>query len=423
MEGRRHIGHNLRPMFAVLRHRPFRNLWLGQAVSEIGNAFYFVTFMFMAGKLTGSTAMVGYVGAAETIPFLLLGPYAGVVADRFDRRRIMLLSDVGSTLALLAFGACLLAGMGKSMPVLLGIAFALSAIRVFFNPAKTASIPELVPAEDLVAANALSSATRNLMQMAGLGASAGIVAALWALSPNGFYLGAIAVNALSFLGSAYYVWRLPTLMPPAKEPAHPWTEFAEGMAYVRGRRDLVVFILLLAGFRLFVAPFWVFYYAANEAWFGGRPETLALCELAFVVGMVLGSAAMGRAKPERPAMWFGIALGLSGLCVVAMAFTRSFWSFTAWNLLCGIVIPMGDIPMTTYLQTSVPAAYRGRVSSVQDTFATGVMPIGMGLGGRLEQAFGLVAGFLTMGLGMSITCVLPLLDRTFRRIRLDAPAL
>lgn len=406
-------------MFAVLRHAPYRNLWLGQAISELGNAFYFVTFMYMAGKLTGSNATVGYVGAAETLPFLLLGPYAGVVADRFDRKRIMMWSDLGSTAVLLVFGACLFFGVAASLPVLMSVAFFLSAVRVFFNPAKTAAIPDLVPEADLVAANALSSATRNTMQMAGLGLSAGIVAMLYAFSPKGFYVGAVAVNAASFLGSAYYVWKLPLLMAPAKEPAHPWTEFVEGLGYVGGRRDLVVLILLLAMFRLFVAPFWVFYYAANEAWFGGRPEALAFCEFAFVCGMVLGSAAMGRVKPRRPGLWFALGLGSSGLCVVAMAFTHRYVPFTLWNFVCGILIPMADIPLATYMQQSVPSAFRGRVSSVESTFATGVMPLGMGLGGQLEQGIGLVAGFLTMGFGMTAACLLGLLDRTFRRIRLD----
>lgn len=410
-------------MFAVLRHVPYRNLWLGQAISELGNAFYFVTFMFMAGKLTGSTATVGYVGAAETLPFLLLGPYAGVAADRFHRRALMFWSDLASVLVLLAFGGFLFAGIGASLPVLLSVAFALSSVRVFFNPAKTAAIPDLVPAEDLIAANALSSATRNMMQMAGLGFSAAIVAALYALSPRGFYLGAIGVNALSFLGSAYFVRRLPSLAPPDKEPAHPWTEFKEGVAYVRGRRDLVVLIFVLALFRLCVAPFWVFYYAANEAWFGGKPGTLALCEFAFVVGMVLGSALAGKTRPERPGLWFVFGLGGAGVCIVCMAFSHTFWLFTFWNLLSGILVPLGDIPLSAYCQQSVPSEFRGRVNSVQETFATGVMPVGNALGGRLEQAIGLVAGFLAIGVGMLASIMLGLLDPAFRRMRLSSPEL
>jgi hypothetical protein len=106
-----------------------------------------------------------------------------------------------------------------------------------------------------------------------------------------------------------------------------------------------------------------------------------------------------------------------------MAYTRDVVAFSLWNFVCGILIPIGDIPLTTYLQQSVPSAYRGRVSSVEGTFATGVMPIGMGLGGRLQEAIGTLMGFVLIGLGMTLSCLLGLLDRTFRRIRLDPTAL
>src|ERR1700678_2005521 len=90
----------------ILRIPAFRNLWLGQAVSQLGDAFYYVSFMFMVQKVTGSIAMVGYVGACETVPYLLFSLYGGVVADRLDRKRIMLWSDLLSGLAL-----CLLAAL------------------------------------------------------------------------------------------------------------------------------------------------------------------------------------------------------------------------------------------------------------------------------------------------------------------------
>ncbi|MEA2554611.1 MAG: transporter, family, macrolide efflux protein, partial [Fimbriimonadaceae bacterium] len=75
----------------LLRIRGFRDLWLGQAISQIGDSIYYVAFMFMAQKVTGSIAMVGYVGSMEMLTYLLVGPYAGVIADRNERKRIMLL--------------------------------------------------------------------------------------------------------------------------------------------------------------------------------------------------------------------------------------------------------------------------------------------------------------------------------------------
>src|SRR5207248_180780 len=130
---------------------------------------YYVAFMFMAQEVTGSFAMVGYVGAMETLPYLLIGPYAGVLADRMDRKKILLFSDVASGLALLAFALSVEASHGRP-PVwsLLAIPFALSSTRCFFTPAKSASIPNLVPSELLIQANALSSGTVSVFGLTGI---------------------------------------------------------------------------------------------------------------------------------------------------------------------------------------------------------------------------------------------------------------
>ena len=115
----------------VLRIRPFRNLWLGQSISQIGDSLYYVAFMFMVKKVTGSSAMVGYTGALELAPYLLIGPYAGVLADRLDRRAIMLASDLLSALVLLGFSSVLIAGIAPPAWSILVLAFMLSAVRCF----------------------------------------------------------------------------------------------------------------------------------------------------------------------------------------------------------------------------------------------------------------------------------------------------
>ena len=410
-------------MFAPLRFKPFRNLWLGQAISQLGDAFYFIVFMFMTQQVTGSEAQVGFVGAAETIPFLLFGAQAGVAADRFDRRRTMLLSDFGSAGVLGLFALALAGGFRPSLPVLVLTAFALSSMRVFFMPAKTASIPTLVPEGEIMAANSLSTATMNTMQLMGLAVSGTFVATLYALSPRGFYGAAMGLNALSFLGSAAFVFRLPKLLPEKRPDAHAWADVHEGLRYVRGRHELKVMIALLALFRFSVAPFFVFYLAANRQWFGNRPSNLVWMEFSFFLGMLVGSAAMGRARPERPGLWFACGLATVGLAVGAMAFSPTFLLMAGWNVVAGLAVPAADLPIETYLQTSVPDGFRGRVAAVQNGIATGAMPLGMAAGGLLSGSLGVVGGFLTMGAGMIAACLVGLLDSRFRRVRMPLPAL
>ena len=410
-------------MFAVLRHKPFKNLWLGQAVSQLGDAFYFIVFMFLTQQATGSEAQVGVVGAAETIPYLLFGAQAGVVADRYDRRRTMLLSDAGSGLVLVGFAGALGLGYRPGLAILVLLTFALSSMRVFFMPAKSAAIPRLVPQEDVMAANALSSSTMNVMQLLGLSVSGAVVAALYALSPNGFYAAAMGLNALSFLLSAAFILRLPPVEPERKHDLHAWEDFREGLRYVQGRHDLKVMIAMLAAFRLAVAPFFVFYLAANRQWFGNRPQNLLWMEFAFFLGMLASSAAMARARPTHPAAWFCSGLAVVGVAVGAMAFSPTFVRMASWNVVAGLAVPVADLPINTYLQTSVPDAFRGRVAAVQNGIATGAMPVGMALGGLLSERLGIAGGFLAMGAGMTVACLAGLLDGRFRRVRMPAAAL
>lgn len=403
---------------AILRLDAFRNLWLGQAISQLGDAFYYVAFMYMVQKVTGSGAWVGAVGALESLPFLIFGPYAGVVADRIDRRRIMLVSDLVSGATLLLFGLSILA-FGKPMLwTLLAVPFILSTVRVFFMPAKSAAIPTVVPNEELTRANALSMTTQNLMPLMGLALSAGILGLLYKLSPTFFYISIAVVNSFSFLGSAVFIRRLPELLPARKggEPTHAIADLKEGVAYLRQRHDLKVFTALLTVFRLFVAPFFVVYLAANDQWFGGKPETITWFEFSFFAGMVTGSAFAGRIPVLHPTRWFGACLAVVGLSVGAMAFSPSIGLFVLWNVIAGLVIPLGDIPMMTYMQRSVPDAFRGRVSAVRDMIATGIMPIGMSLAGVMVDKAGLVVSFLIMGGGMTLACLYGFLDSRYRNV-------
>lgn len=407
----------------VLRIRPFRDLWLGQAISQMGDAFYYVAFMFMVKKVTGQDAMVGAVGALETLPFLVFGPYAGVLADRIDRRRIMLASDLLSGLALVFFGATILLNGKPPVPLLLAIPFALSTIRVFFTPAKSAAIPALVPDRALTAANSLSMTTQNLMPMIGLGVTAGVLSALYTLSPAAFYASTVGLNALSFFGSAIFIAKLPPLMPDRKDAheTHPIADLIEGARYLRNRHDLLVFTVMLAVFRLCVAPFFVVYLAVNDRWFGGKPQTIAWFEFSFFVGMIVSSYAAGRIKAKRPAWWFCLGLATVGVTVFAMAFSPHFWLFVLWNVGAGLAIPVADLPIITYLQRSVPDAFRGRVNAVREMISTGVMPIGMSMAGALVARIGVEWMFILMGAGMTGACLGGLLDRRFRNIELPEP--
>jgi MFS family permease len=405
---------------SVLKIPAFRALWLGQAISQLGDAFYYLIFMFMVQKVTGSSAMVGLVGALETIPYLIFGPYAGVLADRLDRRRIMMFSDLASGMCLVGLAASIWVFGKPPLAALFVAPFVLSSVRCFFMPAKSAAIPRLVPGDKVLEANSISMTTQTVMPLISLGLSASVLSLLFGLSPMLFYLSAVGLNSLSFFGSAAFISRLPVLRADRTRghDSHSFSDFKEGLRYINGRHDLKVLTVLLTVFRLSVAPFFVVYLAANEQWFGGKPQTIAWFEFSFFAGMVAASLVMGRQRPQRPLYWFATGLAICGASVAAMAFTPYVWLFILWNAIAGLALPPGEIAAATYLQLSVPDGFRGRVNSVRDTISQGVMPIGLYLGGILVARCGLVTAFLVMGIGMFGACLVGFFDRGFREARM-----
>jgi MFS family permease len=151
----------------------FRRLWLGQTVSQLGDALYGLVFVFMANRASGgNAAVVGLVAAANALPFLLFAPMAGIAADRFDRRRVMLGADLASAALLGGFAAYLALVRTPAVPLIALTGFLLSTVNASFLPARAAAVPRLVPPDSLAPALGLSNATMSLMHTVGVGLAA-----------------------------------------------------------------------------------------------------------------------------------------------------------------------------------------------------------------------------------------------------------
>lgn len=399
---------------SVLRNRGFRNLFLGQAISQLGDSFYNLIFMFMVMHLTKNPVLTGLVAACEWLPFLALGPYAGVIADRMDRRRILLLSDIVSTCILAVFGVVTWASGAPPLWMLFATPACLSSVRVFFMPAKGAAIPRLVESQDLMAANGISMTAQNMIPLLSLPLSATVLAALFQLSPQVFLLSAVGINAVSFLASAWFIAQLPPIPPEDREPQHPLRDIQEGFRYIRSRHVLVVLVVVTFFLNLFISPFYVIYLATNEAWFGGKPQTIAWFEFSFFIGMALGSVACAKARITRPGVANSLALAIVGVTVAFMAFSPNFWLFCLWNVAAGLALPFASIPMTTFMQLTTQDSMRGRVNSALNMVSAGVHPVGMAMSGVMIKQVGLVASYLVMGIGMAAVALAALLDRPMR---------
>jgi predicted MFS family arabinose efflux permease len=230
----------------------------------------------------------------------------------------------------------------------------------------------------------------------------------------------VGLNAASYFLSAVFIYKLPSVQPDRQNEGKVQVkrEFMEGLRYVIGRRELLAMRIVSMLFSLMVAPFFVVYIAVNDAWFGGKPQTLSWFEFSFFAGMILGSIIVGRRMPQRPGIANSMALAVVAFGVGVMAFSQNFWLFAFWNIVCGVAVPFADVTIQTYTSLTVPDNMRGRVNSLQMMTSTAMMPLGMALAGTLIDSAGIIAMFLVMGGGMFLACLIGLAFRDYRHARM-----
>jgi MFS family permease len=237
----------IRPSTVLRTNRNFRLLFIGQAVSQLGDWFNSVAVFALLLDLTGSATAVAWMMIVQFLPMAVVGPFAGVVVDRVDRRRLMIAADV--IRGVLILGLLLVRRPDQVWLAYVVMTLAVSA-SAFFEPARTATIPNVTSAEELMPANALSSATWSAMLA--IGASVGGL--VTALSGREW---AFVMNAASFFVSAFFISRtdIPHV-PPARREQRGFRrlsgidDLVEGIRYVRSRSHVSALMFVKAGWGL-----------------------------------------------------------------------------------------------------------------------------------------------------------------------------
>ncbi|MBL8087160.1 MAG: MFS transporter [Chthonomonas sp.] len=411
-------------MFRVLEITPFRRLLIGQAVSQFGDMLYMLMFLYMVQRLTGNAMIVGWIGAVQALPPLLLSPYAGVLADRVDRRTVLLGTDLCSAALMLGLAAYLTFDATPPLWLIFASATLLASVNTFFLPAKSAAIPRLVPADRLQEANSLSATTQHFMPLLGLAISAAVLGQLELLAPNALFPVAAACNGLTFLVSARAIWLLPQLAPDTtdREEPHFGRDLREG--WQACLKDAVLWVSALQALlvNLFIAPFMVVHLAVNKQWFDDRLRTVSIFESAFIGAAVIMALMMPRLRIVRPGMAFIGSMLAIGVLVACMAFAPWFYPYLVLNFLCGLALPIAQIPMQMYFQTAVPDALRGRVHSFMTMSAMVAIPLSNTFAGVGVARLGVSTMFLIMGGGMILSAAIGLAHPQYRRSRLPSSA-
>ena len=359
------------------RNRDFRLLYIGQTISQLGDWFNAVAVYALLLDLTGSATAVATVMIVQYLPTALVGPLAGVVVDRVDRRRLMVAADVLRGCLILAL---LLVRRREEVWIVYVVMALVFSAQAFFEPARTATIPNVTSGAELLPANALSSATWSAMLA--IGASiGGIVTAVIGRNV------AFVINALSFFWSAAFILQTrydstPTARPTPTSVAH-WIgvhDVVEGVRYVRRNAHVAALMCVKAGWGLAGGVLLLLTVFGQRVFPIGTGSAGAIGVLygARGVGAGIGPIALrwilgSDAKTLRRAI--GPAFFTVGLFYVAMAGAPTL----ATAALCVLFAHVGGsilwVFSTVLLQMEVPDRFRGRVFSAELAMMTLVTSI------------------------------------------------
>ena len=417
---------------SVLSYRGFKNLFIGQLISQFGDVLYFLVFLWWAGQIAGP-AGAGLVGACSVGTAVVLSLYAGTVADKYDRRRIMFLSDIFCGIVLLGLLVMVIVNPMPPIWMLCMFAIILKCGYVFQMPARGASIPRLVPEDRLLEANSLNMTFQTMMPLVGNALGAFVLGAIFRLSETLAYEVTFGLNALTFFASAVFMSRLPAIPPErTTEAKHPWVEAKAGLKFVFGHPIIRTATLVFTSFQFFVGPFMTAYVASAQTTFKegvnvfgflikGAP-LLALLEMGFFAGFVIGSAAFYRRPLTRAGIVFPVFMSIASLAIVPLGFTASVPVFWMLNFACGLFMPFAIIPVETLLQQETPDQFRGRMNAAVGTLTAASAPIAMVLGGYFIRLIGLDWTYAAMGVGLLLSCLSGLLSPAFRASRVTSVA-
>jgi len=364
----------LRSGFAAFGHRNFRLFWIGQLLSLTGTWMQSVAQSWLMLELTDSPVMVGLVVGLQYAPVMFLGLVGGVAADRFDKRRTLLMTQALSAVQALVLG--ILAVTGHAQPgQLLVLAAFLGVVNAFDMPARQAFVTEMVGRADIMNALALNSSAFNLARILGP-ALGGLL--LIRFEPGTVFL----INAATFapvIAGLLMMRESELIQRPPPQRTGVWQSLGDGLRYVR-TTPLVLVPTLLVGL---IATFGMNYTVLlsviardvlqiGSAGFGLLMAALGIGSVtaAFVIALA------PRLEPRRTMIWGAAAFAVLELAFAGAAHMR--WMPACYLLLMGVGASMIFVTATanTTIQQTSPDHLRGRVMSVYVTVFSGSTPIG-----------------------------------------------
>ncbi len=382
------------PVLRAFRHRSFTVLWTGLFFYRAGFWIGLLTFQLMVARLTqNSPWMLGLLSFFSSIPMLVVTPFVGVVADRLDRKRLIIANQASMGVAAAVISYLVITGRAESVLMMFGFSLVFGVGLAFSIPINHAAVANSVPREDLRSAVSINSIGLNLARIGGP-ALAGPILALW--GPGGTF----ALWAVAALAGAVAISMI-TLRPyqPEQDTLGVIGRMRQGIEYVRERPTIMRALAMAAMVTIFGTSYMAVLPVVAYETLGGDDQTFTMMIMLIGLGAMLGAFAAGSGRFPLDmstitwgAIAFGVVEGLFGL-------TRTVWAAGLLVTVAGGLNFFLLTCLTTLVQTLATEAKRGRVMSLFVLAWGGLFPFGTLVLGALGEtittpyalaAFGLV---------------------------------
>ena len=377
-------------VFAALRYRNYRLYWFGQIVSLIGTWMQSVSLPWLVLLLGGKPILLGAVLALQFAPSMVLAPLGGVLADRVDKRRLLMVTQSVAMLQATAFFVLTYLNVIQIWQVML-LALGLGIVNAVDMPVRQSFAAELVPRADLINAIALNSASFNLARVLGP-AVAGVTLALYGPAFN------FASNAVSYLAVLIALARMdPSAILRAVRPeqwASVRSSLAEGIRYAVRTPTVLWPLVLLGGMSTFGMNFQTLIPIFAKFTLQLGPEGYGLLFAAMGLGSLIGSMSLAFVGGRRPLLRLILGGGLGFVVFeIALSFSRSPYAVYPSIALLGLSSMLMVNTINVIVQHSVPNELRGRVMALYVTVFAGTTPIGGVFAGGVAQLWGAPLAF------------------------------
>jgi len=410
-------------VLAPFRHRNFALLWGAMATSLLGDGLFLVALAWQVYTLSNGPGAMGVVGVAMTVPHVLCLLLGGVLSDRLERRKLMVLADVVRGAAVGAMGVLSIAGVLQLWHVAALMAV-YGAGNALFSPAFDALVPDVVPPDILTQANAVDQFVRPAaLRLIGPAIGGWLVAVL-GIGP------AILINAGTFIISIVLVLSLDRhqLVSHHHEPDEPsegvLADLKEGFRFVRHHVWLWgTFLAAMFAYLLFMGPTEVLLPFVVRNIMHGSALDLGFVFASGGVGAICAAVVVGHHElPRRHMRFIYIAWTASTMCVAGYGLARFPWQTMIASFAFNLFETAGTVVWLTAKQRYVPRALLGRVSSFDWFISRGLVPVSFALTGPVAAVFGVRATLAGAGvLGSAITLAFLFLPG-MRRVETTPPA-